>query len=330
MEPLFKEADNKIIKLSEKIMALRKRPLLILDLENVAYWTTIRLENELKGKKLSKLDVLLNAPMGGRIEPAFNIVKLIRKHAEAVEMIIPYRAKSAGTLICLGADKLLMNTTAELGPLDTQNRIHKEEEFESTQNIFKALEQIQQHALDGFNSAITTIKKRNHNLKIDDVVKLAAMFSGQTCSSLYNKIDPEMLGEYARLLEMCEKYVFEVLIRYAGRDYEDAKKVTKKLVYGYPNHNFIIDIQESEKLGLPAEEVSDDIKEIIDDLKIELREKDLTRQSFLLETGISYQEKRRWSLIKLLEYPTKETPEKNKPVQKPKETEVVDKNIEKK
>lgn len=46
------------------------------------------------------------------------IVKLIRNHCKNFEVLIPYRAHSAGTLICLGADKIVMGKLGELTPVD--------------------------------------------------------------------------------------------------------------------------------------------------------------------------------------------------------------------
>jgi len=36
------------------------------------------------------------------------------------EAIVPARAKSAATMVCLGSDRILMSPTSELGPVDPQ------------------------------------------------------------------------------------------------------------------------------------------------------------------------------------------------------------------
>ena len=41
--------------------------------------------------------MVLHTP-GGHIESAYKIVKLLRKHAKKVNIIVPFYAKSAGTL----------------------------------------------------------------------------------------------------------------------------------------------------------------------------------------------------------------------------------------
>ncbi|MBW6440533.1 hypothetical protein K0B03_00695 [Patescibacteria group bacterium] len=46
------------------------------------------------------------------------LIKLIRSYANEVEMLIPYRAHSAGTLISIGTDKIVMERLVELSPVE--------------------------------------------------------------------------------------------------------------------------------------------------------------------------------------------------------------------
>ena len=46
------------------------------------------------------------------------IVKLIRNHCDEFEILVPYKAHSAGTLICMGADTIVMGKLGELTPVD--------------------------------------------------------------------------------------------------------------------------------------------------------------------------------------------------------------------
>ncbi len=64
---------------------------------------------------------------------------------------MPWIAKSAGTLICLGADEILMPELSELGPLDSQITEEHEDDRSKTNsalNGFNALEQIQEHTIE--------------------------------------------------------------------------------------------------------------------------------------------------------------------------------------
>lgn len=64
--------------------------------------------------------LVLNTP-GGDIGAAYFVAKLCREHTDATfEVAVPRRAKSAGTLICCGADRIHMGNLSELGPIDPQ------------------------------------------------------------------------------------------------------------------------------------------------------------------------------------------------------------------
>jgi len=55
---------------------------------------------------------------GGDTAVAWNIVNLLRQYCDALEVIIPHKAHSAGTLISIGANSIIMTKQATLGPID--------------------------------------------------------------------------------------------------------------------------------------------------------------------------------------------------------------------
>jgi len=57
---------------------------------------------------------------GGKANAAYELATLLRRHCGGFVAVVPRRAKSAATLLALGADKIFMNENAELGPLDVQ------------------------------------------------------------------------------------------------------------------------------------------------------------------------------------------------------------------
>ncbi|MBI3015045.1 MAG: hypothetical protein HYY65_08325 [Candidatus Tectomicrobia bacterium] len=65
------------------------------------------------------LDLLLHTP-GGDPTAAERIVKTCRSYAKSFQVIVPQTAMSAGTLIAMGAESILMTETSELGPIDPQ------------------------------------------------------------------------------------------------------------------------------------------------------------------------------------------------------------------
>jgi len=67
--------------------------------------------------------LFLSTP-GGVPYAAGKIVKVFNVHSNSFATLVVTRALSAGTLICLGSQKLIMTETASLGPIDPQ-MIHK-------------------------------------------------------------------------------------------------------------------------------------------------------------------------------------------------------------
>jgi hypothetical protein len=67
--------------------------------------------------KRKKLDFYLYS-IGGLTETPWKIVTMLREFSDELNVIIPYKAYSAATMIAIGADKIWMSDKAELGPID--------------------------------------------------------------------------------------------------------------------------------------------------------------------------------------------------------------------
>jgi ATP-dependent protease ClpP protease subunit len=67
------------------------------------------------------LDLLLHTS-GGDIDAAEKLISIVRTTVaeKCLRVIVPDFAKSAGTLMALGADRIVMSDTSELGPIDPQ------------------------------------------------------------------------------------------------------------------------------------------------------------------------------------------------------------------
>jgi hypothetical protein len=67
------------------------------------------------------LALIISSP-GGEGVPAERIINICRQYSGTGEYwaIVPSRAKSAATLVCFGASKIIMSGTSELGPIDPQ------------------------------------------------------------------------------------------------------------------------------------------------------------------------------------------------------------------
>ena len=69
-----------------------------------------------------KLDLILDSP-GGSPVGAEKIILTCRSFCKEFRVIVPRSAMSAATLVCMGADQIVMSDTSEIGPIDPQMEI---------------------------------------------------------------------------------------------------------------------------------------------------------------------------------------------------------------
>jgi hypothetical protein len=67
---------------------------------------------------------------GGDPNVAWRIITILRERFEKVNMLVPYEAYSAATLVALGADSIVMHPFANLGPVDPQLVVSKKAAIE--------------------------------------------------------------------------------------------------------------------------------------------------------------------------------------------------------
>jgi len=91
------------------------------------------------------LDVILETG-GGSGETAEDIVRILRERYESVAFIVPGMAKSAGTIMVMSGDEILMDYMSALGPIDAQ--IQFEGKQFSAEALIKGFEKIKQESED--------------------------------------------------------------------------------------------------------------------------------------------------------------------------------------
>jgi hypothetical protein len=98
------------------------------------------------------VDLLLHTT-GGSIDAAEKLMGMMRRHVDSAELriIVPDFAKSAGTLMVLGADRVVMSDMSELGPIDPQARL-----FDRWQSV--------QNYLDAYSAHAETLKTDRDNV----------------------------------------------------------------------------------------------------------------------------------------------------------------------
>lgn len=104
------------------------------------------LEGVLRKCDLSKGFALLLSSPGGSGLAAERIINICRSYSGTGKycVIVPGKAKSAATMICLGAAKLVMSGTSELGGVDPQMIISEDDEVKrfSVYNLIRSYEEL--------------------------------------------------------------------------------------------------------------------------------------------------------------------------------------------
>ncbi len=78
-----------------------------------------KLERSEHSNKSSVLSIVLYTN-GGSVEAVEKMAEIVRHHYNSVHFIVPEMAMSAGTIWCMSGDKIYMDYTSSLGPIDPQ------------------------------------------------------------------------------------------------------------------------------------------------------------------------------------------------------------------
>ena len=77
---------------------------------------TVKQRSERKDKTIA----LFLRTAGGSVETSEKMVNVLREHYKLVYFVVPDMAMSAGTILCMSGDKIFMDYSSSLGPVDPQ------------------------------------------------------------------------------------------------------------------------------------------------------------------------------------------------------------------
>ncbi len=163
-------------------------------------------------------DVLLMLlSRGGSIEPAYQISKLCKAFSHNRFVVtVPRQAKSAATLIALGADEIHMGPLGQLGPIDPQ--------------------------LGGL-PALGVARA------LETIASLSEKFPGSSdmfARYLRMALTVEQIGYCDRISESAVQYA-ERLLSAKPNTVKNASAIARELVHEYKDHGFVIDLKEAQQ-----------------------------------------------------------------------------------
>lgn len=132
------------VPLLQKLQEKRETKVLVLiSYQPISPYVAYKLNRVLrKTGPVAKLDVVLDSG-GGSIDSAYKVLKLLKMYADRVTVIVPFYAKSAASLIAIGADELVMCKNGDLGPVDPQVRDPQSGHFIPAHSIKESVESIE-------------------------------------------------------------------------------------------------------------------------------------------------------------------------------------------
>jgi len=196
---------------------------------------------------------------GGDPDAAYQIARLLQKRYEKVSVFINGWCKSSGTLICLGANEIIMDDLGQLGPLDIQ--ILNREEFGerlSGLNPIEALKSISLQSLELLKQQFLNVRFGG-GLSTKQALEVATNLTGQLMSPITAQLDIMKYGEFTRSMRIAVEYGQRLAKSCKGNNLKpDAINL---LTTGYPSHGFVIDLDEArESLFNDVSEPSDNLK----------------------------------------------------------------------
>ena len=185
---------------------------------------------------------------GGNTAAAWNIVNLLRMYCDTLQVIVPYKAHSAGTIISLGANKIIMTKQATLSPIDP--------------SINTPLNPILPMGMGTFPVSVEAVKGylefAKEELNIKDDMALANILI-----KLTEYVHPLVLGQVYRSKSQIKMLAEKLLVNQVNAP-EKVQEIISFLCSESGSHDYTINRREAvENLGLKVEKPTEHQYKII-------------------------------------------------------------------
>ncbi len=189
-----------------------------------------------------KIDLILHS-YGGAVDTPYKVVMLIREFCDEFAVIVPFVAKSAASMLVLGADEIVMGPISELGPIDplVKHPVYQDV-LVPVQAVWHCLEFFQRSISDSSNPEVATI----------------------IATPMLSKLDPWLIGDYEKTIKASRQYAETLLSHYMLKDsLAQIPMVTHALTEGYFSHGYPIGRREAKELGLKVTEAQGELWDVI-------------------------------------------------------------------
>jgi len=195
--------------------------------------------------KAKEVDVFVHSP-GGSAEAAESIVKMLRGKFERIRFIVTGAAKSAATMLVLSGDSILMDSAAELGPIDPQVKVRGR--FSPAGSI-----------IEQFDRAARKLKQHPSQLPV--------------WIPILQEFAPSLLIECENFIRLSNKLVADWLVHYMFKGEPHAKNKAKNIAdyltreKNTLSHARRIDATQLRNLGAKIEVLEEQEKDLQDAIR---------------------------------------------------------------
>jgi hypothetical protein len=158
------------------------------------------------------------------------MINLLRQYCETLTVLVPLECASAGTMLALGADNILMGPLAHLSAVDTS-----------------------------LTHDLSPLDRDNHRVKVsqDELDRAARLFrhnndEANPYAALFQHVHPLVIGAVDRSSALSTRLCIEIL-SYHMTDAAKAEQISDTLNSGYPSHSYPITLREAQRIGLNVE-----------------------------------------------------------------------------
>ena len=186
---------------------------------------------------------------GGDTLAAWRLVHLLRQFCKKLEVLIPLKALSAGTLISLGCDNIVMTKQASLGPIDPSVTTPLNPTVPGAGPNVRAPVSVE--AIKGYLEIATK------ELSIKDDVAMATIFT-----ALSAQVHPIVLGQVFRARSQIQVLARQ-LLKHQVTDPDKVDAIIAFLCSESGSHDYTIDRHEGRGLGLNIETPDDELYKLM-------------------------------------------------------------------
>ena len=184
-----------------------------------------------------KIDLFLYTK-GGDVHTAHRLVQLVYEFTDNFSVIVPNKAYSSGTLICLGASEIVMTKMADLGPIDP-----------NITSIFNPTDPGNMNAKAAINveDLYAYFNVAKEVLKLKDEESIVKVFN-----ELTEAVHPLAIGSIQRTYLLIRSIARKLLSMHVD-DKEKIDSIVNFLTENLYSHSYMISRKEAlEEIGLPV------------------------------------------------------------------------------